>query len=108
MSNMQDFTLTNRKPKDPVYALIIISNVHFNDSSNENLTYMVDKVGMLRNSDDVPLMRRLLRQLAQTTCSGSSSTPRKPPFREEGPYSAKKARRLCDTPTDATLPSPTL
>ena len=108
MSNVQDFTLTNRKPKEPVYALIIISNVHLNDSSNENLTYMVDKVGMLRNSDEVPLIRCLLRKLAQTTCSSSRSAPTKqtPDWQNQTPYSAKKARRLCDTPTDAPLPSP--
>ena len=109
MSNVQDFTLTTRKPKEPVYALIIISNVHFNDSSNENLTYMVDKVGIVQSSDDVPMIRSLLRKLAQTTPLSSklSRTTQEAGFRDDQtPYVAKKARHLCNTPTDVSLPSP--
>ena len=107
MSNVQDYTLISRNSKEPVYALIIISNVHPNDSSNENLTYMVDKVSILRNSDDVPSIRVLLRKLAQTqTPTKAAPTRQSPDWQNQTPYSAKKARRRCDTPTDATLPSP--
>ena len=109
MSNVQDFTLTNRKPKEPVYALIIISNVHLNDSSNENLTYMVDKVGAIPSSSDVPVIRSLLRKLGQTSGASVQSAPTKqePCFREDqAPYSTKKARRLCNALTDASLSSP--
>ena len=50
MSNVQDYTLTNRKPKEPVYALIIISNVHLTGGQggdDSHMTYMIDKVGMI-------------------------------------------------------------
>ena len=112
MSNVQDFTLTNRKPKEPVYALIIISNVHLTGGQggdDSHMTYMIDKVGMIPSSEDVPMIRNLLRKLEQTSGASSRSAPTKQEagFREDQtPYSAKKARRLCNTPTDATLPSP--
>ena len=72
MSNVQDFTLTTRKPKDPVYALIIISNVF---SEGASLTYLVDKVGVIPSSSDVPVIRSLLRKLGQTSGASSMSAP---------------------------------
>ena len=39
--NVQDYTLTGRKPKEPVYAMVIISSVQ---EVSGITTYMVDKV----------------------------------------------------------------
>ena len=44
--NVQDYTLTGRKPKEAVYALIVISNVHDNPGDCTRLTYMTQKVDL--------------------------------------------------------------
>ena len=42
--NVQDVTLTTRRPKETVYALIVVSGVHVVNGVSPSLTYMIDKV----------------------------------------------------------------
>jgi len=109
MENVQDYTLTGRKPKEAVYALIVISNVHESSEDSMHLTYMVDKV-QLKDADEIPTIRAMLRKLTHTCTSRPSKEKLNsaPDWsKDQTPYSAKKTRRLCYTPTDDSLPSPT-
>ena len=46
MSNVQDYTLTARKPKESFYALIIVSNVHEACGNDTDRTYILDEVSI--------------------------------------------------------------
>ena len=107
VENVQDYTLTGRNPKEPVYAMIIISGVQ--EASGEN-TYMVDKVNTHTvDKNNIPTIRSLLRKLAKISSAPEgqgkpNKSPEWPPDRT--PYTAKKARRLSESPTDQSMPSP--
>ena len=108
MENVQDYTLTGRKPKEPVYALIVISSVHEGKGDNPRHTYMVDKVS-IQQSEYIPMIRTLLRKLGtvatDSECKGKVNST--PDWRnDQTPFSAKKTRRLSDTPTDEDYPMP--
>ena len=94
MDNVQDYTLTARNPKQPVYAMIIISNVHEASDDPTHLTYMVDKVGDKLDEADIPKVRALLRKLAQT--SNKSQCQQKlnntPDWKDNTPYTATKSQ----------------
>jgi hypothetical protein len=108
MENVQDYTLTGRKPGEAVYALIVISSVHEDSGDSARLTYMVDKVEV-KNGEDIPTIRALLRKLTQIfTTEACKQNPNSTPdwSKEQTPYKAKKTRRLSYSPTDADLPSP--
>ena len=109
--NVQDFTLTGRNPKEQVCALIITSSVQNTSGIN---TYMVDKVNThMITKDNVPTMCSLLRKLARISIASQSQDPaqqvqKRPNWDpNKTPYAAKKARRLCQSPTDKDMPSPT-
>ena len=108
MENVQDYTLTGRKPNEPIYALIVISSVREAPEGNNSLIYMVDKVHPLPQAD-IGEVRALLRRLARfaMTSSSTAGTPSSPRW-EAGrrPYSAKKARRMGYHPTASPLASP--
>ena len=105
--NVQDYTLTGRNPKEPVYALILISSVQ--EASGFN-TFMVDKVNThIVCKDNMATMRSLLRKLARISSTPETrEKPNKTPEWPAGetPYTAKKARRLSQSPTDQDMPSP--
>ena len=105
--NVQDYTLTGRNPKEPVYALILISSVQ--EASGFN-TLMVDKVNThIVCKDNMATMRSLLRKLARISSTPEArEKPNKTPEWPAGetPYTAKKARRLSQSPTDQDMPSP--
>ena len=105
--NVQDYTLTGRNPKEPVYAMIIISSVQ--EASGVN-TFMVDKVNThIVDKDSIPTIRSLLRKLARLSSTlGVEGKPNKSPewLPDKTPYTAKKARRLSEAPTDQEMPSP--
>ena len=103
--NVQDFTLTGRNPKEPVYALIIISSVQERSGVT---TFMVDKVNTdMVHKDNIESIRGLLRKFAGISSmpevEGKSKKLSELPFEEVSPYKAKRARRLCDFPTDPEL-----
>ena len=105
--NVQDYTLTGRKPKEAVYAMIIISSVQ---EVSGVTTYMVDKVNThMIDKSNMPSMRSLLRKLARIAhVSESHGKLNKTPewLPNQTPYTAKKARRLSASPTDEQMPSP--
>ena len=95
MENVQDYTLTSRKPKEPVYALIVISSMHEGKGDSPQRTYMVDKVDV-QSSENIPMIRNLLQKLAavavSSECKGKPNS--KPDWsNDQTPRSAKKARR---------------
>jgi len=104
---VQDYTLTSPRPKDPVYAVVIISSVQ---EVSGVTTYMVDKVNThLIDSSNISSVRSLFRKLARLAqASGSDEKLNKTPdwLPHQSPYTAKKARRLSASPTDAEMPSP--
>jgi hypothetical protein len=104
MQNVQDYTLTSRKPTEPVYALVVISSVH---EAKDVRTYMLDKVCVIDKPDSIPSIRLLLQTLARlssaTVCKGKPNST--PEWRgDTTPYSTKKPRQLGLSPTDAELP----
>ena len=104
MNNVQNYTLTSRRSKEAVYALILISSVH---ESQQGRTYLVDKVQIIDKPDHMPLLRGLLKKLAEISCASecSGKLNAAPDWRDDvTPYAVKKARRLSCTPTDADLP----
>ena len=105
--NVQDYTLTGPNPKEPVYAMIIISSVQ--EASGVN-TFMVDKVNthMVRK-DHIPTIRSLLRKLARISSTPEvQGKPNNSPdwLPDKTPFTAKKTRRLSESPTDLDMPSP--
>ena len=107
--NVQDFTLTGRRPKEAVYALIVISGVHDVEGVSPRRTYMVDKVNLVTQPESIPMLRSLLRKLARIpTTSQCEGKPNSTPdwSNDKTPYAAKKARRLGVSPTGSEMPSP--
>ena len=105
--NVQDYTLTSRRPKDPDYAVVIISGVQ---EVSGVTTYMVDKVNThMIDSDNISSVRSLFRKLSRIAqVSESHGKLNKTPdwLPDQTPYKAKKTRRLSASPTDDQLPSP--
>lgn len=105
--NVQDYTLTSRRPKEPVYAVVIISSVQ---EVSGVITYMVDKVNThMIDSSTISSVRSLFRKLARIAqVSESREKLNKTPdwLPNQTPYTAKKTRRLSASPTDDQLPSP--
>ena len=105
--NVQDYTLTSRRPKEPVYAMVIVSSVQ---EVSGVTTYMVDKVNThMIDKSNISLVRSLFRKLARISQVSEShgkldKTPEWLP--NQTPYTAKKARRLSASPTDDLLASP--
>ena len=102
MENVQDFTLTTRRPTEPMYALIVISSVRKATEDDSGHIYMVDKVAPVQLAD-VPAILQVLKRLGMFAKQASQTTVthRSPAKWEEGrsPASAKKARRLGQHPT---------
>ena len=105
--NVQDYTLTSRRSKEPVYAMVIVSSVQ---EVSGVTTYMVDKVNTrMIDSSNISTVRSLFRKLARIPHASEShgklnKTPEWLP--DQTPYAAKKARRLSASPTDGSMPSP--
>jgi len=102
MENVQDYTLTARRPTEPMYALIIISSVRKAPGNDNGHIYMVDKVTPVSLAD-VPTILQILKRLSMFAKEASQSTAshRSPAKWDEGrsPASAKKTRRLGQHPT---------
>ena len=109
MENVQDYTLTARRPTEPMYALIVIFGDRSLPRSDNGHVYMVEKVQPVTPADIehlLPLLRRLSRfAISASRSTATQGTPVKwTPDR--GPGNAKKARRLGAHPTDASIHSP--
>ena len=105
--NVQDYTLTGSNPKEPVYAMIIISTIQ--EAAGIN-TFMVDKVNThMVSKDNMPTILSFLRKLARSssTLEIQGKLNKSPEWLpDKTPYKAKKARHLSLSPTDGDMPSP--
>ena len=72
---------------------------------------MIDKVNThMVGTDNIPTIRNLLRKLARIsfTTEDTNKLDNAPEWLPDNtPYTAKKARRFCQSPTDQDMPSPT-
>ena len=108
MENVQDYTLSGRRPNEPVYALLVISSVRAAAEGGDAYNYMVDKVHPLTKAE-VGEIRPLLRRLGwlamtSSSAAGTQSSPQWTPGRT--PWTARKTRRLGYNPTASPLASP--
>ena len=109
MQNVEEYTLSSRKPKEAKYALVVITSVLGTCEGRPHHTYMVDKVSPIEKGN-VPTVRNLLRKLARipatTECQGKPKSS--PSWQgDQTPFSVKKARRLSYNPTAEETPTPT-
>ena len=102
MENVQDYTLTARRPTEPMYALVIISSVRKAPGDDNGHIYMVDKVAPVSVAD-IPTILQILKRLSMFAKQASQSTAshQSPAKWDDGrsPASAKKTRRLGQHPT---------
>ena len=102
MENVQDYTLTARRPTEPMYALVIISSVRKAPGDDNGHIYMVDKVAPVSLAD-IPTILQILKRLSMFAKQASQSTAshQSPAKWDDGrsPASAKKTRRLGQHPT---------
>ena len=73
MENVQDYTLTARRPTEPMYALIVIFGDRSLPRSDNGHVYMVEKVQPVTPADIEHLLP-LLRRLSRFAISASRST----------------------------------
>ena len=102
MDNVQYYSLSPRKGKEPVYAVVVLASAH--DSGN-GLTIIVDKVHCL-DKDQVPAVRSVFQKLSLLSLRYRDDGQAASMASWEGehtPYNAKKARRLSASPTDDGL-----
>ena len=102
MENVQDYTLTARRPTEPMYALIIISSVRKAPGVDNGHIYMVDKVAAVSLADVLTILQILKRlSMFAKQASQTTATHRSPAKWDDGrsPASAKKARRVGQHPT---------
>jgi len=110
MQNVEEYTLSTRKPTETKYALIVITSMTASlQAEHPQFTYMADKVSPI-DTHNVAIVRSLLGKLARipatAECRGKPNTS--PTWQgDQTPFAAKRARRLSDYPTDADTPSPT-
>jgi hypothetical protein len=102
MDNVQYYTLSPRKGKEPVYAVVVLASAH--DSGN-GLTIMVDKVHCL-DKDQVPAVRSVFQKLSLLSlryCDDGQVASMASWECEHTAYNAKKGERLAASPTDDGL-----
>ena len=95
--NVQNFTLSSRKPKQPVYAMALVASAH---ASGDETTFMMDKVHII-NEADLAAVCAVLRKLHMLSCSSVGEKRECPP--DATPLDAKKSRELAESPTDVSL-----
>ena len=104
MNNVQFFTLSSRKPKEAVYAVVVITSVHTVDKMN---TFMMNKVHVIPETDVLDWSNALKMLSVLSKRSSLDAGPRRastPLWSEEmSPFHAKKARRLYYQPTDVEM-----
>ena len=103
MSNVQYYTLASRKPKEPVYAMVVLNSSY---NINNEIRFMASKVQQLK-VEELVAARHLCRKLwmlsrrfggedlnlSQASSSEAPATP----------FQIRKARRLTLSPTDESI-----
>ena len=106
MDNVQYYTLSPTKGKEPVYAMVMISAVY----QGKKKLYMIDKVAKVEHNSALPELIRHFKKLSWSFVGNESSPTKRSrvfsPASETTPYSAKKSRRLGGCPTNESLPDP--
>jgi hypothetical protein len=102
LSNVQFFTLSARKAKEPVYAMVVVVSAHDGEGGT---TFMVDKVHVL-DKDRVNAMKPALQKLniQSLRYRADGQAPAATIWEaDRTPFNAKKTRRLSYSPTDASM-----
>ena len=107
-NNVQYYTLSPTCGKEPVYAIVVISNVI---KGKDGMMYMIDKVAKIEMPGQQMEVIQHFKKLAWPLGVNDSEQPRRTsrtfsPSSRETPYSVRKSRRLSFGPSDASLPSP--
>ena len=109
MNNVQYYSLSSTHGKEPVYAMVVISNASKHEGK---LLYMVDKVAKIDDKARVQAMithfKKLSRWLKHEGDNETTSVSRSRAFSVSSiqtPYTVKKARRLSEQPSGASLRS---
>ena len=89
LNNVQDYTLTARRGKEALYAVIVISSVHQVPGETPQQVYMVDKVSIINQNGDVPMIRDVLGKLACATESKEDSAGTSTLPADASPFQAK-------------------
>ena len=109
MDNVQYYTLSSTRAKEPVYAIVVISSVSKHDGK---IMYMIDKVAKVEEKgtlSDVINHCKKLSYWLKTEDDGQIGNPsRSRTFSVSSmctPYTVKKSRRLSEQPSGASLKS---
>ena len=107
MNNVQYYTLSPGVVKEPVYAIVVISNAV--EHGNTTM-YMIDKVAKIEDKnmrvDIIKHFRKLGWALGESREKDAKRTSRTfSPTSTDTPYTVRKARRLSLAPSDASIAS---
>ena len=109
MNNVQYYSLSSTRGKEPVYAIVVISNASNHDGK---LLYMVDKVSNIDDqaqvSHAITHFKKLSNWLKNEGEGENARVGRSRTFSVSSfqtPYTVKKARRLSEQPSGASLTS---
>ena len=109
MNNVQYYSLSSTRGKEPVYAMVVISNASNHEGK---LLYMVDKVAKIDDQAQVSNLIKHFKKLSQrlkkegdddNASLGISRTFPVPSC--QTPYTVNKSRRLSEQPSGASLRS---
>ena len=109
MDNVQYYSLSSTSgKKEPVYAIVVISNVVRN---GEKMLYMIDKVTKIDTpSERLQIIRHMKKLSWPLGPTEKDQEKRKAktfsPDDSVTPYGAKKSRKMSLQPSDVSLPSP--
>ena len=103
-SNVQFYTLSATKPREPTYALVVLGSAHVAEGV---LHFMMNKVHRLAASD-VEATKKHCRKLwslckKNGALQSSAASQKRDASSPCTPFEAKRTRRLCQTPTDASI-----
>ena len=109
MNNVQYYSLSSTRGKEPVYAMVVISNVSNHEG---NLLYMADKVAKIDDQAQVSNLithfKKLSKWLKNEGAGENATSGRSRTFSvssTQTPYTVKKSRRLSEQPSGASLRS---
>ena len=101
MSNVQHFTLSSRKAKQPTYAMVILGSSHVSEGITN---FMMNKVQLL-TSDDIVAAQKLFTKLSLVSDMSGNAIAASPASHKRewtldvSPFRAKRAKRLTSWPS---------
>ena len=108
MNNVQYYSLSPTCGREPVYAIVVISNVV--EHGDKTTIYMIDKVAKVEDKnmrvEIIKHFKKLSWPLGESEGHDSRRKSRTfSPISTETPYTVRKARRLSFSPSDASIAS---